>query len=94
MNWQAMMGVVIGVSIGSFIGNVLPVWRRKRAEPIVLIARYGQQTVTPRVAVSAVGDRSMQGVYEYPDDEVGNAKASLYGQGLARAMERKLVDER
>lgn len=70
-------------------------WLRKtRNPPVVVIAYYGQLTPRPQVHVSVQGAHGLQGVYTFDADDMGNAKATMYGTSLAHIMQRRLVDER
>lgn len=69
-------------------------WRNYRNPPVVVIRRYGQMTESPKVGVSVASTTGSQGVYDFDDNEIGNAKATMYGKGLAQVMQRRLVDDR
>lgn len=69
-------------------------WRRFRNPPAVIIEHYGQRTSRPRVHVSVWCVTGGQGVYTWDADDAGNAKATMYGHGLAEIMGRRLIDRR
>jgi hypothetical protein len=69
-------------------------WTGVRNPPNVLIHKSGWLTENPTVIVSVNGINGGQSVYVYHDDEIGNAKATLYAQSLAHIVQRRLVDER
>lgn len=69
-------------------------WRKFRNPPVVLIERFGQRTSRPQVIVSVHGVGGSQTVYAWVDDVQGNACATMYGQGLADIMQRRLIDYR
>lgn len=69
-------------------------WRCWRYPPVVIIQQVGQATEHPHVDVSVEGIHGVQGVYVWDDDTEGNAKATLYGKGLADIMQRRLIDRR
>lgn len=62
--------------------------------PAVVITYSGQLTKRPQVHVSVHGFNGMQGVYTWDADSAGEARASMYGEGLASIMQRRLIDER
>lgn len=68
--------------------------RRVRHPPVVVISYGGQLTKRPQVHVSVSGINGLQGVYTWDADTAGNAKATMYGEGLAKIMQRRIVDER
>jgi hypothetical protein len=68
--------------------------RSKYRPPVVVISYGGQRTPRPQVHVSVAGINGLQGVYTWDADSIGNAKATMYGEGLARIMQRRIVDER
>lgn len=69
-------------------------WRRLTNPPVVIIGKVAQATSKPKVCVHVSGLCGSQGVYIWADTEEGNARATLYGQGLARIMQRRLIDTR
>ena len=69
-------------------------WRDLRNPPAVLISHFGQKTPRPQVQVSVASRHGCQGVYTWDADEQGNAKATMYGRGLAEITRRRLIDER
>lgn len=69
-------------------------FRRIQCPPVVVISYGGQLTPRPQVHVSVSGINGLQGVYCWDADSVGNAKATMYGEGLAKIMQRRLFDER
>lgn len=69
-------------------------WRRLRSRPAIVIDYSGQRTSRPQVHVTAHGFMAVQGIYSWDADESGNAKATMYGQGLANIMRCRLVDQR
>jgi hypothetical protein len=69
-------------------------WQRWRKHPYVLIDTSGRLTCRPQVHVSVCGNWMIQGVYTYDDTDQGNARAEMYGRGLAQAMGRRLIDNR
>lgn len=69
-------------------------WRNFRRPPAVRICHSGQLTPRPQVHVSVASIYGSQGVYTWHADDQGNAKATMYGKGLAEIMRRRLVDER
>lgn len=62
--------------------------------PAIIISRSGQRTPRPKVHVSVASINGSQGVYTWDANDQGEACATLYGEGLARIMQRRLVDER
>lgn len=69
-------------------------WNRLRAKPYVLLSYSGQLTSRPQVHVSVHNYMSAQGVYTWDANDVGNARAEMYGKGLADIIKAPLVDER
>jgi|MicForSoiPHH12_O_1018301.scaffolds.fasta_scaffold02206_2 hypothetical protein len=68
--------------------------RHFRRPPVVLISHSGQLTPSPKVHVSVAGLNGTQGVYTWDANDQGEACATMYGQGLADIMRRRLVDQR
>jgi hypothetical protein len=60
----------------------------------IRINRSGWKTPSPQVHVSACSRRGAQSVYSWPADDVGEAKATMYGKTLAEILGLPLVDER
>lgn len=60
----------------------------------VVIGQYGQATDKPRVSVGVHSRTGMIGVYDYPDDDAGNAEATQNGRSLAHISGLRLVDRR
>lgn len=48
----------------------------------------------PQVYVWVEGPHGVQDVYNWDADEQGEARASIYGHGLADIMQRRLIDNR
>lgn len=62
--------------------------------PCVTISYGGWLTPRPQVHVSVCSIRGSQGVYDFDADSVGDARATMYGKGLADIMQCRLIDER
>lgn len=60
----------------------------------VYIGRYGWKTDRPRVDVSISSRLGAIGVYDFPADEQGEARASLHGRDLAEIAGLPLCDRR
>lgn len=76
------------------MNRLIEMWKDFRRPPVVEIARWGERTNRPQVGVSVVSRHGAQSVYTWDADDVGEAKATLYGKGLAEIIKRRLVDRR
>jgi hypothetical protein len=70
-------------------------WRRRRRHPpAVMISQYAQKTERPRVSVGIASATGSMNVFDYPDNTVGNAQASLSARSLADIAQLPLYDQR
>lgn len=95
------LDVMLGFALGVIAACVFALWiirreltRSAEQESVIEIARYGQATSLPRVAVSICSRLGSQGVYDYPDDAAGNAKVKLYADNLAHITGLPVRDRR
>lgn len=67
------------------------VWKRR---PVVDIVQHGQLTPRPQVTVGLASRGGLISLYTYPDDDAGNAHASMNGQSVAHILGLHLNDRR
>lgn len=91
--------IIVAVLAAAVFGYLLgPLRQPTPPRPVpagtIRISRSGWKTPSPQVHVSACSRRGAQSVYSWPADDVGEARATMYGKTLAEILGLPLVDER
>lgn len=74
--------------------TVKRLWRILRSKPFIDISRYGWKTDRPRVGVGVNSRHGMHSLFDFADDDAGNAGAELAARSLGHITSFPVFDRR